>query len=79
MTEKRQAYLTKNAKKVAERSNYRNYYVKVFNQSTKSKKYGYSKLVSRDKAMDYTHGKFDPSMGIRKLHMKDQYIMKEIV
>ncbi len=49
-----------------------NFYVWIQNDRN-----GYTKLVNRDQALDYTQGKYN-HLGIREHNLKDTYTMKEI-
>ncbi len=52
------------------------YYVFIAND--RHVKYGYTKLVNREKAADYVLGKWT-QLGTRDQNLKDTYTMKEIV
>ncbi len=51
------------------------YYVFIAND--RHAKYGYTKLVTREKAADYVLGKIN-QFGLREHNLKDTYTMKEI-
>ena len=49
------------------------YYIFVQAQSTKALKYGYTKLVSREKGFEMIYGKLDPITQIKKKNLKYEY------